>query len=61
MLWDVLTWAAWAISAILFGWMFWDFMKVNMKFGNDVLLSSREGVDDLFGDGDSPAATTKGS
>lgn len=56
----VVTWAAWIISAMLLLWLLWDFMSVNLKYGNDVLLSSREGVDDLFGDGGSPARTTKG-
>lgn len=59
-MWDVLTWAAWGISAVLLLWMLWDFMSVNLRFGNDVLLSSREGVDDLFGDGNNSAGTSKG-
>jgi hypothetical protein len=28
--------------------MVWDFFTVNRSFGEDVLLSSREGVDELF-------------
>lgn len=60
-MWDVLTWAAWVISAMLLLWMLWDFMSVNLKYGNDVLLSSREGVDDLFGDAGHAAETTRGN
>ncbi|TAL80929.1 MAG: hypothetical protein EPN75_05820 [Beijerinckiaceae bacterium] len=56
----IVTWAAWIISAALLLWLLWDFMSVNLKYGNDVLLSSREGVDDLFGDGGSPSRTAKG-
>jgi hypothetical protein len=47
-MWASLGWIAWAVSAILILWMVWDFLKVNRSFGEDVLLSSREGVDELF-------------
>jgi hypothetical protein len=47
---EVVTWAAWAVSAALLLWMFWDFMSINKNFSDDVLVSSREGVDDLFGE-----------
>lgn len=57
-MWDVLTWAAWAVSAMLFLWMLWDFMSVNRRFGEDILLSSREGVDDLFADAGHTTSTT---
>ena len=49
-MWQVLTWAAWAVSAVLIIWMFWDFMGVNRSFSEDMLVSSKEGVDELFGD-----------
>jgi hypothetical protein len=49
--WQIMEWAAWIISAALFGWMFIDFLKVGREYGEEQLLSSREGVDDLFGDG----------
>ncbi|HKF64280.1 MAG TPA: hypothetical protein VKB42_23105 [Dongiaceae bacterium] len=45
-----LGWIAWAVSAVLILWMFWDFITTNRSFGEDVLLSSREGVDELFGE-----------
>ena len=47
-MWASLGWAAWIISAILILWMVWDFFSVNRSYGEDVLLSSREGVDELF-------------
>ena len=49
-MWASLGWIAWALSAVLILWMVWDFLKVNRSFGEDVLLSSREGVDELFAD-----------
>lgn len=47
-MWIYLGWAAWIASGLLFLWMAWDFLMVNKDFGEDVLLSSREGVDELF-------------
>jgi hypothetical protein len=47
---QVLIWGAWAVSAVLLLWMSWDFMSINRNFSDEVLVSSREGVDDLFGE-----------
>ncbi len=47
-MWGILGWVAWIASALLFLWMLWDFFTINRNFGEDVLLSSREGVDELF-------------
>ena len=49
-MWTVLTWGSWIASAAIFIWMFWDFVRVNTSYSEDVLLSSREGVDELFAD-----------
>ncbi len=46
--WQASVWAAWIISAAIFLWLLYDFFVVNAKFKEDVLLSSREGVDELF-------------
>ena len=46
--WQVLEWIAWAISALMLLWMVIDAWKVGRQFSEDTLLSSREGVDDLF-------------
>ncbi len=47
-MWEISGWVAWAVSAIIFAWLAWDFFKVNTQVREDVLLSSREGVDELF-------------
>lgn len=47
-MWEISGWVAWALSAIIFGWLIYDFFKVNIKYSEAVLLSSREGVDELF-------------
>lgn len=47
-IWQILDWAAWAISALLFGWMVVDAFRVGQQYDEDSLLSSREGVDELF-------------
>jgi hypothetical protein len=49
-MWDFLATAAWLISAAIFLWMVWDFFRVNAKYGEDVLISSREGIDELLAD-----------
>lgn len=53
-MWDILGPAAWAISAAIILWMVWDFFRVNSSCSEDVLLSSREGVDELFADAGKP-------
>lgn len=55
---DAIVWAAWLVSAVVFAWMLWDFTKINLKYGEDTLISSREGVDDLFGDSNTTNAAT---
>jgi hypothetical protein len=41
--WNYIDYAAWAISAVLVAWMLIDWIKVDSKFSEDVLTSSREG------------------
>jgi len=50
-LWDLLSYAAWAVSALLLLWMVADAYKVGRTYDDDLLLSSQEGVDELFADG----------
>jgi hypothetical protein len=57
-MWEILGTAAWVISAAIFLWMIWDFFNVNAKYGEDVLVSSREGLDELF-PGDQSSAKKK--
>jgi hypothetical protein len=40
---QLLEYAAWAISAVLGAWMLFDLVKTNTTFSEDVLMSSREG------------------
>lgn len=49
-MWQFLGWIAWAISAAIFAWLIYDFFKINTSFSEETLLSSREGVDELFPD-----------
>jgi len=47
-MWNSLEWIAWAISAVIFIWMVYDGWRVGQTNSEDVLLSSREGVDELI-------------
>jgi hypothetical protein len=47
-MWAISGWVAWIIAAAIFTWLVWDFFRVNIKYSEEVLLSSREGVDELF-------------
>jgi len=53
-MWQSLGWIAWVVSALLILWMVWDFFRVNREYDEDILLSSREGVDELFADSSKP-------
>jgi len=53
-IWDLAEWGAWIVSAALFLWMVVDMISVNRNYSEDVLLSSREGVDDLFAEKAAP-------
>lgn len=46
--WDILSYAAWAASALLLLWMVMDAVRVNREYDEDLLLSSREGSDELL-------------
>jgi hypothetical protein len=47
-MWVAFTWLAWIVSAAVLVWMAADFVKTNSSYDDGVLLSSREGVDELF-------------
>jgi len=49
-MWAISGWIAWALSAAIFIWLIVDFFRVNTRFSEEQLLSSREGVDELFAD-----------
>jgi hypothetical protein len=58
-MWDILANIAWVISAAIFLWMAWDFFAVNSKYSEDVLVSSREGLDELLPASDPSTAKQK--
>ena len=58
-MWDILANIAWVISAAIFLWMAWDFFVVNSKYSEDVLVSSREGLDELLPTTDESTAKKK--
>lgn len=46
--WDILTYIAWILSAVLLLWMLMDAIRVNREYDEDLLISSREGADELL-------------
>ena len=48
-IWQMAEWAAWIVSALLLLWMVVDAYRTGQNYSDDTLMSSREGVDDLFG------------
>jgi len=46
--WDILSYAAWIVSAALLGWMLMDAIRVNREYDEELLISSREGADELL-------------
>lgn len=47
-IWNILEYAAWAISAALLLWMVMDMLRVGREHDEALLLSSREGADELL-------------
>ena len=50
-IWQILEYVAWALSALMLLWMLRDAWKVGQEHSEEELLSSKEGVDELFGAG----------
>ncbi len=46
--WTLLTYAAWGISALLLLWTLYDTIRVNAEYDEELLISSREGADELL-------------
>lgn len=46
--WNVLEYAAWGVSGVLMLWMLIDAMRVGAEYDEGVLVSSREGADELM-------------
>jgi hypothetical protein len=55
-MWVISGWIAWAVSAAIFLFLIVDFFRVNTRFSEEQLLSSREGVDELFVDTAKPGS-----
>lgn len=55
-MWVLLEYAAWAASAVLLLSMLADAWRTEREFSEEVLLSSREGIDELLEHGDVPEA-----
>ena len=49
-MWDILEWVAWIASAAIFLWMLFDAWRTGRDYSEEMLLSSREGVDELVSD-----------
>jgi len=47
-MWEISGNVAWGLSVVIFLWLVFDFVRVNIKYSEQVLTSSREGVDELF-------------
>jgi hypothetical protein len=47
-IWDILAYGAWTISAALLLYILVDTFMVGARFSEDLLLSSREGEDELL-------------
>ncbi len=46
--WQLATWVAWGLSALILGWMLLDLVRVGREYDEEFLLSAREGSDDLL-------------
>lgn len=46
--WEILSYAAWIISALLLLWILADAISVSREFDEELLISSREGADELL-------------
>lgn len=46
--WQLLSYAAWIVSGLLFLWMLVDMVSVAKAYDEDFLMSSREGADELM-------------
>ncbi len=47
-MWVVSGWVAWIVSGAIFIWLIADFVRINRRHSEEQLLSSREGLDELF-------------
>ncbi len=48
MFWTLLTYAAWGISAVIIIYLLTDAFRIGREYDEDMLVSSREGADELL-------------
>jgi len=46
-IWDILSYAAWGGAGLFLLWIVVDAIKVSLTYDEDLLMSSREGLDEL--------------
>jgi len=46
-IWDILSYLAWGIAALLLLWILVDAFTTSQQYDEDLLMSSREGEDEL--------------
>lgn len=46
-IWDILSYAAWIGAGLFLLWIIVDAIKVSIRYDEDLLMSSREGLDEL--------------
>ncbi|HDY84225.1 hypothetical protein LCGC14_0538960 [marine sediment metagenome] len=46
-IWDMLSYAAWVAAGLFLLWIVVDAIKVSLTYDEDLLMSSREGLDEL--------------
>lgn len=46
--WTLLSYAAWALSGLLLLWIIFDAVRVSNEYDESLLISSREGADELI-------------
>lgn len=46
--WDILSYIAWGLSAIMLVWMVVDAFMISSQYDEEFLMSSREGEDDVM-------------
>jgi len=47
-MWNILEYGAWIASGILLLWMLVDMLRINSEYDEELLISSREGADELM-------------
>lgn len=46
-IWDILTYIAWSLSAVMLVWMLVDAFMISSQYDEEFLMSAREGEDEI--------------